>query len=298
MYKMKYWFLAILLSFFLSGCGSLPEDLDPAYQEAIDSLLSMTEIPQNEESDKPADKPVDKPIDMPELSIDSLKDILMPERTPAENILSAEEVAKAPVAFDYGSIPAYDGSMYVTVNGNMPYFADNELSDVSYEHYSELDALGRCGVCVASIGKDIMPTEERGEIGEVKPSGWHTVKYPGIVDDNYLYNRCHIIGYQLTGENANERNLITGTRAFNVDGMLPFENMIAGYVRRTGNHVMYRVTPVFEGDNLLMNGVLMEAKSVEDNGKGLAFCVFCYNVQSGIVIDYATGDSHALGVTE
>ena len=188
-------------------------------------------------------------------------------------------------------IPAYSGNAYVVINNNIPYFTDDELSTASFEYYSELDDLGRCGVCVASIGLDIMPTEERGEIGNVKPSGWQTVKYPERIDGNYLYNRCHLIGYQLTGENANTKNLITGTRYMNVEGMLPFEEMVADYVKETGNHVMYRVTPVFEGDNLVADGVLIEAESLEDNGSGILFNIFCYNVQPGIDIDYATGDS-------
>lgn len=196
---------------------------------------------------------------------------------------------------DVVEIPAYSGQAYVEVNGNIPYFEDSELSAESYEYYSELDLLGRCGVCMASIGQDMMPIEERGEIGGVRPSGWHTVKYPGMIDGNYLYNRCHLIGYQLAGENANTKNLITGTRYMNTEGMLPFENMVADYVRETGNHVMYRVTPVFEGDNLLSDGVLMEAKSVEDNGAGVLFNVFCYNVQPGIIINYENGESMADG---
>ena len=188
-------------------------------------------------------------------------------------------------------IPAYFGNAYTVINNNVPYFTDSELSSESFEYYSDLDSLGRCGVCVASIGQDIMPAEERGEIGNVKPTGWHTVKYPEIIDGNYLYNRCHLIGYQLTGENTNVNNLITGTRYLNVEGMLPFENMVADFVKETGYHVMYRVTPVFNKDNLVADGVLIEAKSVEDNGEGILFNVFCYNVQPGIFIDYATGDS-------
>lgn len=187
-------------------------------------------------------------------------------------------------------IPTYSEKSYVAINNNVPGFTEAELSTTSYEFYSELDSLGRCGVVYACIGKDIMPTEERSSIGQVKPTGWHTVKYD-IVDGNYLYNRCHLIGYQLTGENANTKNLITGTRSMNVDGMLPFENMVADYVKETGNHVMYRVTPVFEGNNLLASGVQIEAKSVEDNGAGILFNVYCYNVQDGVTIDYATGDS-------
>ncbi len=185
----------------------------------------------------------------------------------------------------------YSGSPFVEVNGNVPYFGEEEHTTESFEIYSELDSLGRCGVAYANIGKDLMPVEERGEIGMVKPSGWHTVKYPEVIEDLFLYNRCHLIGYQLSGENANVQNLITGTRYLNVEGMLPFENKVASYVRETGNHVLYRVTPVFEKDNLVAEGVLMEAYSVEDEGKGVAFCVFVYNVQPGIEIDYAAGES-------
>jgi DNA-entry nuclease len=211
----------------------------------------------------------------------------------ASSDLQKQETADVVTGVSIADIPAYSGSAYVTVNGNVPYFTDDEMSSVSYEYYSPLDSLDRCGVCIASVGQDIMPTEERGKIGDVKPTGWHTVKYAGIVDGNYLYNRCHLIAYQLTGENSNTKNLITGTRYMNVEGMLPFENMVADYVRESGNHVMYRVTPMFDGDNLLATGVLMEAKSVEDGGAGILFNVFCYNVQPGISIDYASGDSAA-----
>ena len=165
----------------------------------------------------------------------------------------------------------------------------------SYESYSKLDSLGRCGIAIACVGRDLMPTEERGSIGMIKPAGWHTVRYDDLVDGKYLYNRCHLLGYQLTGENANEKNLITGTRYLNVDGMLPYENEIADYVKSTGNHVLYRVTPIYSGKDLLARGVQMEAYSIEDNGKGVCFNVFAYNVQPGIVIDYATGDSRRAG---
>ena len=186
----------------------------------------------------------------------------------------------------------YTGSPYISLNGNMPYFTDEEkLSTEPFEYYSNLDSLGRCGVAFANICKEIMPTEERGAIGQVRPSGWHTVKYNGVVDGNYLYNRCHLIGYQLAGENANELNLITGTRYLNMIGMLEFENTVSAYVEETNNHVIYRVTPIFEGDNLVAKVVEMEAWSVEDRGAGVCFNVFCYNVQPGIEIDYATGDS-------
>ena len=189
------------------------------------------------------------------------------------------------------SIASYSGEPYVEINGNRPFFEESDYTTDVFEIYSELDSLGRCGVAFANICKELMPTEERGEIGSVRPSGWHTAKYPDVIEDLFLYNRCHLIGFQLAGENANEKNLITGTRFMNVDGMLPFENEVADYVRRTGNHVLYRVTPVFEGDNLVADGVLMEAYSVEDDGKGVRFCVFVYNVQPGIEIDYRTGES-------
>ena len=188
-------------------------------------------------------------------------------------------------------VPAYSGASYVEINGNIPFFKEADETTESFEYYSDLDFLGRCGVAFANISREIMPTEERGQIGMVKPSGWHTVKYPEVIEDLYLYNRCHLIGYQLTGENANEKNLITGTRYMNVEGMLPFENLVADYVKETGNHVLYRVTPRFTDQNLVADGVLMEAYSVEDTGAGIQFCVFVYNVQPGIEIDYATGES-------
>ncbi len=194
------------------------------------------------------------------------------------------------------AIPAYDGKAYVAVNNNEPFFTDSDMITTAFENYSDLDSLGRCGVAYANICKDIMPTEERGKIGMIKPSGWHTVKYD-VIKDRYLYNRCHLIGYQLAGENANPKNLITGTRYLNVEGMLPFENLVADYVNNTGNHVLYRVTPMFSGSNLVANGVLIEAKSVEDNGGGIFFNVYCYNVQPGVGINYENGDSWLDGTT-
>lgn len=194
---------------------------------------------------------------------------------------------------DAQQLPKYSGSPYVEVNGNQPEFTEEDferLSVAGYEYYSALDALERCGYVEACVGKEIMPTEERGSIGMIKPSGWHTIKY-SCVDGRYLYNRCHLLGYQLTGENANESNLITGTRYLNIDGMLPFENKVADYVEATGNHVAMRVTPIFENNNLVASGVEMEAESLEDEGHGICFNVYCYNVQPGIVIDYATGTS-------
>lgn len=197
------------------------------------------------------------------------------------------------ITINIGDIPSYSGSPYVEINNNVPEFEEDDKTEKSFEEYSQFDRLGRCGVAFANVGVDIMPTEERGRIGMVKPTGWHTVKYDSV-DGKYLYNRCHLIGYQLTGENANEENLITGTRYMNVEGMLPFENMVADYVKETGNHVLYRVEPVFEGDNLLASGVHMEAESVEDNGEGVSFNVYVYNAQPGISIDYRTGESSQL----
>lgn len=205
---------------------------------------------------------------------------------------SSESISKGSFSFEH--VPEYLVGPYAVINDNIPYFTEEEMTTNSYEFFSELDELERCGVVHACIGKDLMPTEEREYIGYIKPTGWQVSKYEWI-DGAYLYNRCHLIGFQLTGENANEKNLITGTRYMNVQGMLPFENEVANYVETTNNHVMYRVTPVFEGDNLLASGVLMEAKSVEDNGEGVMFNVFCYNVQPGIEIDYATGANYKIG---
>lgn len=193
-------------------------------------------------------------------------------------------------AFNAADVPAYSGEPYTAVNNNEPYFTSDNLTTEAFENYSELDALGRCGVAYANVCLETMPTEKRGSISEVKPTGWHSVKYDNV-DGKSLYNRCHLIGYQLTAENANQQNLITGTRYLNVDGMLPFENMVADYVKETDNHVLYRVTPIFTGDNLVADGVLMEGYSVEDEGDGICFCVYAYNVQPGITIDYTTGDS-------
>ena len=187
-------------------------------------------------------------------------------------------------------IPEYSGENYIILNNNVPNFSDSDLTTTSFEEYSPLDSLGRCGVAYANVGTDIMPTEKRESISSVKPSGWQSVKYD-IVEGKYLYNRSHLIGYQLTAENANARNLITGTRYFNATLMLPYENMVADYIKETNNHVLYRVTPLFEGNNLVATGVQMEAKSVEDNGEGIEFNVFVYNVQPGITIDYATGNN-------
>lgn len=209
----------------------------------------------------------------------------------AESSQSQERISTFTTWNGQETVPVYSGEPYAELNGNIPYFTDREKTEDVFEHYSDLDTLGRCGAAYANICKELMPTEKRGEIGMIKPTGWHTVRYDDIISDKYLYNRCHLIGFQLAGENANEKNLATGTRYMNVDGMLPFENMIADYVKETDNHVLYRVTPIFVGDDLVCRGVEMEAYSVEDNGEGTSFHVFVYNIQPGIEIDYATGDS-------
>lgn len=193
-------------------------------------------------------------------------------------------------AYSIENIPEYTDKEYIIINNNEPYFTEEDYTLKSFEKYSDLDLLGRCGVAYANVGIDTMPTIERGSIGMIKPTGWHTIKYD-IVNGKYLYNRCHLIGYQLTGENDNEKNLITCTRQMNIGPMLEYENKVADYVKKTNNHVLYRVTPVFKDSNLLATGVEIEAYSVEDNGEGIKFNVFIYNVQEGIEIDYTTGDS-------
>lgn len=187
-------------------------------------------------------------------------------------------------------IPDYTGNMSIVVNNNEPIFDEKLKNTSSFESYSRLDSLNRCGVAIANIGIDLMPTEKRESIGMIKPSGWHTIKYD-IINDKYLYNRCHLIGYQLTGENANDKNLITCTRQMNTIGMLEYENMVANYIKETKNHVLYRATPIFEDNNLIAKGIVLEALSIEDNGKGIKFNVFIYNIQDGIEIDYLTGES-------
>ena len=206
-------------------------------------------------------------------------------------LTGCEESVVPAASYDLDEIPAYAGEPYVAVNANQPFFEETDYTTEAFETYSELDGLGRCGPAWACVGTELMPTEDRESISSVTPSGWINVEYDG----QYLYNRCHLIGFQLTGENANEENLITGTRYLNVDGMLPFENLVADYVKETDNHVLYRVTPVFEGQNLVASGVQMEAWSVEDAGDGVCFNVYVYNVQPGITIDYATGESWQKG---
>ena len=208
-----------------------------------------------------------------------------------QNVQVSESIQKS---FNLDDIPEFDGKTpYVIINNNEPNFPEEDFNSNSFEEYSELDSLGRCGVAYANVSKDTMPTEARGEISKVKPTGWHTVKYD-CVEGKYLYNRCHLIGYQLTAENANKQNLITGTRYLNVDGMLPFENQVAEYVKQENGHVLYRVTPIFKENNLVANGVQMEAESVEDKGEKVKFNVYAYNVQPNIKIDYLTGNSELI----
>ena len=214
-----------------------------------------------------------------------------------EKVAAPEPAEDEEAVFDVAQVPSFTGSPYTVIAGNVPGLAEADAEGVT-ESYSPLDALGRCGVAIAVVSPETMPTEERGSIGMVKPSGWHTVRYDDLVDGKYLYNRCHLLGYQLTGENANEENLITGTRYMNVNGMLPFENDVAEYVERTGGSVLMRVTPVFVDDELVARGVQMEALSLGDGGRGISFNVYCYNVQPGVSIDYATGESWRSGQQE
>lgn len=207
-----------------------------------------------------------------------------------EEILAIDEIVTSFEPEGSVEIPDYSGSVYAVMNDNIPFFTKENLPTTSFEYYSQLDELGRCGTACANVGRDLMPVEERGDISQIKPSGWQSVTYENV-EGGYLYNRCHLIGYQLSGEDANEKNLITGTRYLNVQGMLPFENLIADYVKETGNHVLYRAAPVYDGEDLLAYGVLLEGWSVEDGGDGVCFNVFVYNVQPEIVIDYADGDS-------
>ena len=276
--QLSLW-LALLLTF--TGCAEstvTPQDNTYAIEQLATIPSELLEALETAVSEPESGQPQENASDTQE----------------SQQVTSATDVptGEGTSAFSLREIPAYSGTPYTEVNGNQPYFTEEELTTQSFETYSELDSLGRCGVAYANVGQDLMPTEPRGEIGAVKPTGWHLVKYDNV-DGKYLYNRCHLIAYMLAAENANPQNLITGTRYLNVQGMLPFETKVCDYVKNTGNHVLYRVTPIFDGDNLLADGVLMEAYSVEDAGEGIQFCVFAYNVQPGIGIDYATGDNWA-----
>lgn len=279
--------LILLAAFLIAFSVTMAANEDVAPNIPVDNVVSGEEervdlLPEENDSSGNTDETNDTAETQPDIPEPQPKDPTQDEPT---------EPAMISVSYSMAEIPVYAGSPYVELHGNEPYFTEGELTTNSFELYSDLDALGRCGTAYACIGQDLMPNEPRGEIGMIKPSGWHTVRYDTVIEDKYLYNRCHLIGYQLTGENANEKNLITGTRSFNLDGMLPFENMVYQYIVEMGRHVLYRVTPVYEGDNLVASGVVMEALSEEDEGMGIKFCVFCYNVQPGIGIDYATGES-------
>ena len=278
--QLSLW-LALLLTF--TGCAEstvTPQDNTYAIEQLATIPSELLEALETAVSEPESGQPQENASDTQESQ----------QVTSATDVPAGEGIS----AFSLREIPAYSGTPYTEVNGNQPYFTEEELTTQSFETYSELDSLGRCGVAYANVGQDLMPTEPRGEIGAVKPTGWHLVKYDNV-DGKYLYNRCHLIAYMLAAENANPQNLITGTRYLNVQGMLPFETKVCDYVKNTGNHILYRVTPIFDGDNLLADGVLMEAYSVEDAGEGICFCVFAYNVQPGIGIDYATGDNWAEG---
>lgn len=230
---------------------------------------------------------------------DESKDNTEPTQLKEENDEEQKNNSQKEASSDETTVvPVYSGQPYVELNNDLPEFTfEEKKSTDSFENYSDLDQLGRCGVAFANICEEIQPTEERQDIGMIKPSGWHTVKYNDLIEGNYLYNRCHLIAHQLAGENANEKNLITGTRYLNVGSMLDYENKVADYVEQTKNHVLFRVTPIYDGDNLVATGVQMEAWSVEDGGNGICFNVFCYNVQPGIVIDYSNGESYRANAT-
>lgn len=268
--------LSILLSF--AGCDTSSFE----YDSSIDSSISSETT--NDTSDIVSSQEDKATKEQPSQSESSSL-----TQKPTDNSTTEQKPTK-PV--EILQVPAYSGSPYIVINNNQPSFSSSELTTKGYEKYSSLDSLGRCGVAIASCGQEIMPgaDEERGSISSVKPTGWIQKSYSGI-SGGYLWNRCHLIGWQLSAENANRENLITGTRYMNINGMLPFENMVADYIRETGNHVAYRITPIFEGKNLVCSGVQMEAYSIEDDGDAICFNVYCYNVQPGITINYATGDS-------
>lgn len=257
----------LLMSLFITGCSeeAVKDMAKEAVKQAAEDVLDAAEN---------------------ELLGDGLRTDSANNGTQKDDAQNEQQISQLNLA----DLPQYSGEPYVVINNNEPVFSEDELTVESYESYSELDEFGRCGVAIASVGQDLMPTEKRGSISSVKPTGWHSVTYD-CVDGGSLYNRCHLLGYQLTGENANKENLITGTRYMNVEGMLPFEDMVADYVKETGEHVAYRVTPIFEGDNLVASGVQMEAYSVEDEGESVCYNVYVYNVQPGVTIDYATGDN-------
>ena len=281
---------ALILGTLLFGC-----ELPVSYQSDVESQ-SLPSVSTSTEA------PTVTSSNYVESTITSVASTTLATVTETEILTEAatedtNPISPVPASVDFFSLPSYTGSPYCEVNGNIPFFDISDFTTESYEYYSPLDDLGRCGECTACLGYDLMPTEPRGEIGSVRPTGFQLVRYDDVIADKYLFNRCHVLGWQLTGENANERNLITGTRYMNVEGMLPFENKVAKYIKRTNNHVLYRVTPIFIESELVCRGVLMEAQSVEDDGSGIRFNVFCYNVQPQIYIDYSNGDNHLIEET-
>ena len=284
MKKKQIIILAIIILFFAAYLADREEKKEAATEkttsESSTEITSVKDTPESTTQSSTEDSTEDSTDDSSEGStVDSAE-------------YDTEVVEDVPSGLILSDIPPYSTEPYVEVNNNIPYFTSEEKSVTdSFEKYSELDSFGRCGVAYANLCRELMPTEERGEIGDIRPSGWHTVKYNDLIEGNYLYNRCHLIAYSLAGENANPKNLITGTRYLNTVGMLSFEIMVANYIERSDNHVLYRVTPVFEGDNLVASGVEIEGWSVEDDGAGICFNVFCYNVQPYMDIDYVTGDS-------
>ncbi len=286
------WLCLLIILSFCVGCSlrenSADSSDDGSRSNALISDVATAENSEREEDTEKDDIPrvTDTPTPQPTAT---LEPVVTVTQSPAS---SSAPLPTEPVyaGFDYDDVPEYSDRPYVKINGDIPFFSADMLTTECFEDYGELDELGRCTECIACVGEECMPAEERGPIGQIKPTGWHTVKYKGI-DGNYLYNRCHLIGYQLTAENANPRNLITGTRYLNVQGMSYWEDITGNYILSTGNHVLYRSTPIFVGEELLVRGVLLEAVSVEDNGAGLCFCVFCYNVQPDVIIDYSTGES-------
>lgn len=292
---MKKRILALLIAVGLVFTGCTSEAVPTSSAGSIESSEAPSEVSSESTAEPSSEESSAASSEAPTIASESEEAVASASaESSSESTYESGVLAQRSAAdFDLSSIPEYSGKPYVAVNDNVPFFGSSELTTKAFESYSSLDSLGRCGVAYACVGKEIMPTEKRGEIGSVKPSGWNQKKYSNV-DGKYLWNRCHLIGYQLSAENANPKNLITGTRYLNVEGMLPFENMTADYVKETGNHVLYRVTPIFSGNNLVADGVLMEAESVEDSGDGVLFNVFVYNVQPDIAIDYADGSSESL----
>jgi DNA-entry nuclease len=292
-------FLSVILACTLCACSSKQSESKQSeqmqtHQTASNNTVSKQVKENSIQEDNTQEKKEEKQESKQSAEISDQAEVAAEKKELSVAERSALAKSEIEDAFSYDSLASYSNAAYIVVNDNIPYFEEEELSDSSFEQYDDLDNLGRCTFALASIGQDLMPTQERGSISEVHPSGWINHTYD-FVDGSYVYNRCHLIGYQLTAENANEENLITGTRYLNTKGMLPFENMVADYIKETGNHVYYAVYPVFIGSELVARGVIMEAESVEDEGEGISFNVFCYNVQPGVSIDYATGENESDG---